>query len=447
MRTQPDRDARQLQYVSQFPLLVGVDTAKQKFTAVARTPDGVFSTPVDVSLGRAEWLAWLQDLHALYPGLRPDQVLMGLEFAGHHGATLAHFLRAHGYPVVAIPAKSAKQTRDASLAGKSKTDKADAKHICTALSRGTYVRFPDLQSPIAELKVLVMAHHRLTVERARLKNRLKGILDLAWPEVTLLGNLEKATLPAVLRRWPLPQDLLAASPRTVTRLVQAVSRGHHRAVWTRRLLRSAQETLGLPGAATERRLELTDLLTRQELLDTQLAELDRRIEALVTTCPAARLLDSVPELGPVGAATIVAELGDPAAFEHPDQWLKLAGLHLADRQTGMSQGRKRIAKQGRPLLRRQLYLLAGRWVTPRGLYRQDYLALKKRGFVQTKAVCTLARRLVPILFAVVKSGKPFDKEIFLGNRRQPEPLPTAKPRAVAQPVRSAARTEGKGEVK
>jgi transposase len=443
MRTQPDRDARQLQYVSQFPLLVGVDTAKQKFTAVARTPDGVFSTPVDVSLGRAQWLGWLQDLHALYPALRPDQVLMGLEFAGHHGATLAHFLRAHGYPVVAIPAKSAKQTRDASLAGKSKTDRADAKHICTALSRGTYVRFPDLQSPIAELKVLVMAHHRLTVERARLKNRLQGILDLVWPEVGIGANLEKVTLPAVLRRWPLPQDILAASPRTVIAFVQAVSRGHHGAPWTRRLLRSAQETLGLPGAAVERRLELTDLLARQELLDTQLAELDRRIEALVKMCPAAKLLDSVPEVGPVAAATIVAELGDPAAFEHPDQWLKLAGLHLADRQSGKSQGRKRIAKQGRPLMRRQLFLLAGRWVTPRGLYRQDYLAFTARKWARTKIVCTLARRLVPILFAVVKSGKPFDKALFLANRRQPEVRPVPKPQAVARAARSAARTEAK----
>jgi transposase len=159
------------------------------------------------------------------------------------------------------------------------------------------------------------------------------------------------------------------------------------------------------------------------------------------------LLDSVPEVGPVAAATIVAELGDPTAFEHPDQWLKLAGLHLADRQTGMSQGRKRIAKQGRPLLRRQLFLLAGRWVTPRGLYRQDYLALKARGFVRTKAVCTLARRLVPILFAVVKSGRDFDKALFLSNRRRPEVEAPVQVKTAVQPVRRAARRQTKSEVK
>ena len=77
--------------------------------------------------------------------------------------------------------------------------------------------------------------------------------------------------------------------------------------------------------------------------------------------------------------------------EHPRQVLKLAGLNLDGRDSATMVGRKRLSKRGRPMLRRQLYLLAGRWALERGLYHQDYLGLQARyGGLGTKAICTLA---------------------------------------------------------
>jgi hypothetical protein len=77
------------------------------------------------------------------------------------------------------------------------------------------------------------------------------------------------------------------------------------------------------------------------------------------------------------------------------------------------------------MLRRQLFLLAGRWCLTRGLYHQDYLALKARnGGAGTKAVCTLARKLVPLLLKVMQSGEAFDKDRWLGNRRVREAITT-----------------------
>jgi transposase len=423
MRRQLDRDTRQLQFAARFPVHVGIDAAKATHTLVARGPDGVFTAPLTFPVGRVGFDAAAGALAQAYPVLRFDQVLVGIEFAGHHGVSLAHDLHARGCHVVAVLAKSAKQTRDASLSGRNKTDRIDAKYICVTLGRGTFVRFPFLRSPIAEMKPLVMARHRLTIERARLKNRVQGLLDLVWPEFAgHFSSLEKAAPQAILRRWPLPQDLLAASSRTVRACIQEASRGKFRAEWTRVFLASARGSVGLTDAPEERRLELQFALARKDLLTAQIEALDAQITAQVAQCPAAQLLLTVPEVSTVCAATIVAELGDPAAFEHPGQWLKLAGLHLEGRQSGQMDGRKRIAKQGRPLLRRQLYLLAGRWSLPRGLYRADYQALRAKGFQRTKAVCALARRLVPVLFAVVEGGRAFDRALFEANRRRREPV-------------------------
>jgi hypothetical protein len=83
-----------------------------------------------------------------------------------------------------------------------------------------------------------------------------------------------------------------------------------------------------------------------------------------------------------------------------------------------------MSKRGRPMLRRQLYLLAGRWSLERGLYHADHAALKARYHgLGTKAICTLARRLVPLLFAVMKTGEPFDEARWRANRHQPQGAP------------------------
>ena len=80
-------------------------------------------------------------------------------------------------------------------------------------------------------------------------------------------------------------------------------------------------------------------------------------------------------------------------------------------------GRVRQTKRGRPLLRRQLFLLAGRWCSSKGLYREEYLALKARnGGSQTSAMCAIARRLVPMLLRLMQSGEAFDEATWRARR-------------------------------
>ena len=382
-------------YARQFPVYVGVDTAKRFHVLVALGPDGRL------------------------PSHSPGQMLVGLEFAGHHGFTFARFLADRGYPVVnVLPAHTnrAKELEDNSPL---KTDAKDAAQIARLVSLGIFVRFPFLQTPYVELRLLAVQRHRLTVETTRFKNRLQGLLDLAWPEfLGQFSGLHKRTPLAILERWPLPQELLRAAPQTVWRHIRAASRGHVSKERVRTLVVSARETVALTQATPERRLEITQLLARWALVREQLGIVEARIAALVAQCPEAKVLLSVPEVSAACAATIVAELGTPADFQHPRQVLKLAGMNLTGRQSGQTEGRRRQSKRGRPMLRRQLFLLAGRWCQRRGLYRPEYEAMRARGMPGTKAVCSLARRLVPLLLRLMQTGELFDEGRWRGNRRQ-----------------------------
>lgn len=204
------------------------------------------------------------------------------------------------------------------------------------------------------------------------------------------------------------------------RFVKQVSRNHIKPERVRALLASARTTVGLRDGLEERRLELQLLFGRWKLLRRQMRELQARIEALVAVCPEAYVLTTVPEVGPLCAATIVAELGTPDSYEHPAQILKLAGMNLVGRDSGLSvHGRRWQSKRGRPMLRRQLFLLAGRWCSRRGLLRQHYLAmLERNGNCRTKAVSAVARKIVPVLFEVMRTGRPFDVELYQRNRRR-----------------------------
>jgi transposase len=416
-----DRQERQRRWAGQFRLYIGVDAAKLFHAIVARGPEGAVLERAKVDVGRATFAAWWAELRATFPGITPAQMLVGIEFAGHHGSTLAAWLRAQGCTVVSVLAMSTKKTREASFNSRLKSDLRDARQIATLVRDGTFVRFPALRPDVAACKQLAMHRHRLGVERARLRTRAQGILDLAWPEfMAHFSGLDHVTPRALLQRWPTPAAFAAASLRTVTTLLKTTSRGQCKTATIQSLRASAATSLGLTDATAERSRELLDLLARWALLDEQVAAVEAQITNAVAACPEAALLTSVPEISAPCAGMLVGELGHPSSFDSPRQWLKLAGLNGVTAESGLSAGVLRLSKRGRPMLRRQLFLLAGRWCQSRGLYRSEYLRLKAAGRSGTESCVILARRLVPILFAVLRDRRPFDVAVF---RQHRHPVP------------------------
>jgi transposase len=415
-------------YAAGFAVHVGVDTGKTFHKLVARRPGDVRSKPFKVTVDRAGFDAAHAHLRELYPDVTPDRTLVGIEFAGHHGFTFAHDLARRGYQIVTVLPSATKRLKDLGTNRTRKSDDIDAWQICKLVGQGVYVSYPLLDPVYTSLRLLTTARRRLSREEVRFKNRLQGLLDLAWPEfLRFFADLEQRTPVAILERWPMPQDFVAAPEPEVRQLIRAVSRNHVKPERIDALLASARATVALSTASEVRRIEIVELLERWALTRRQKETTDARIAAVVAECRPARALATVPEVGPICAATIVSELGTPEDFESPRQVLALAGLDLSGHQSGISvRSGLRASKRGRPMLRRELYLLAGRWVHPtRGLYRTQYEAmLARNGNKKTKAVCAIARKLVPMLLTVAQVGDAFDRNRWLADRRRPEPPPS-----------------------
>lgn len=407
-----ERTEARARWAATFKVHVGVDAGKTAHQWVHCGPDRQRQPAERVAVSRAGFEAAVQALRARHPEVTPADVLVGIEYGGHHGMTFAAFLRAWGATLVTVSAVTTKRLKEVEDNSPRKDDAKDAGQICRLVGQGLFVETAVPSPLVAELRVLTTERHRLAVEQTRLTNRLQAALDLAWPEfLQRFARVQQRTPRALLAKWPLAADLAAAPFPALARLVRTVSQGHHKADEVRVLQATAARSIALTTAPAARRAEIGRLLARLDLVFAQLAEVEAALEALVAQHPGAAALTTVPQVGPLCAATLVAELGTPEGFVSPRQVLKLAGMNLAARASGTSlQTRVRATKRGRPLLRRQLFLLAGRWCRPEGLLRADYEAMVKRnGGRKVSAVCAIARRLVPLLLHVAQTGEAWDE--------------------------------------
>ncbi len=81
---------------------------------------------------------------------------------------------------------------------------------------------------------------------------------------------------------------------------------------------------------------------------------------------------------------------------------KLAGLDLFEISSGKYRGTRRISKRGRSLLRKLLYFASLNVVRKGGIMHQYYQACLNRGMVKTKALIAVARKLLRVIFALVR---------------------------------------------
>lgn len=148
-------------------------------------------------------------------------------------------------------------------------------------------------------------------------------------------------------------------------------------------------------------------------LDEEIAALKKETADLIKKNPdlkaRSELLRSIPG---IGEATIAAILSELALFENCDRVRKVvAYIGLAPREftSGSSiKGKPRLSKVGSSRMRKALYMpsLVSMQCNPVIIsFCQRLQKKEKNGKV---IVCAVMRKLVHLIFGVLKSGRPFD---------------------------------------
>lgn len=148
-------------------------------------------------------------------------------------------------------------------------------------------------------------------------------------------------------------------------------------------------------------------------LEGEVKKLRRQIKDLIDRNPGLRqkkeLLDSISGLGEATIAEILSWLDDPKRFSHVREVVAFIGLAPRETLSGSSiRGRPRLCKVGQPRLRKALYMPALASIRCNPVIKAFYNRLKERGKNGKVIVCAVMRKLVHIIFGVLKSGKKFD---------------------------------------
>lgn len=150
-----------------------------------------------------------------------------------------------------------------------------------------------------------------------------------------------------------------------------------------------------------------------EFLDEQEKSLECIIKNLIKSDTElnqqAKLICSIKGLGNGSAATVLGEIGDVNRFRNCRQLDAFAGLDVTERESGSSiHGRPHISKQGNKALRTALYFPAMVAMRHNPLIIEFVRRLQTEKRPKKLIICAVMRKLLHLIFGVLKSGKPFD---------------------------------------
>jgi transposase len=146
-------------------------------------------------------------------------------------------------------------------------------------------------------------------------------------------------------------------------------------------------------------------------LDAAIRDIERQIRTLVNDTPALQeaetLLRSVPGVGPVAAATLLALMPELGALS-PKAVAALAGLAPFNNESGRLKGKRSISG-GRRRVRNALYMAAVGAARTKTRLAAFYKSLRDQGKPPKLALIALARKLLVILNAVMRDKTAFIK--------------------------------------
>jgi transposase len=159
------------------------------------------------------------------------------------------------------------------------------------------------------------------------------------------------------------------------------------------------------------RFAVQQLLAEFEFHHKSLRELAAELKKFVAQATAAEaearaLLRSIPGVGPVTSEVVLSELADPKRFRSAKCVVAYAGMAPGQRESAGKRKELHIERTGSKILRWVLVEAAWQLVRRTGRWKATFERLSGR-IGRKKAIVAIARRLLCVMMALLKSGQPY----------------------------------------
>jgi len=380
---------------------VGVDAGKEFHWAHALDASGakLFSRRVENDEGS---LSSLIDEVLCLAG----DLVWAIDQPGGGAALLLALLWEREQKVLYIPGLVVDRARDA-YRGESKTDERDAHLIAEqARMREDFSQLAPEEGTLAELRLLLAPRRNLVVDKTRAITRLREALLSLFPALEHTLELGAKGSLILLLRYQSPAKIRRTGRKRLASYLKgrAVKGADELA---RKALEAAKtQNVELPAQEVASRI-CAELAGEILALKERLATVDKEIASRFFERPEARILSSLPGIGPILGAEFLVGVGDLVAFESADQLAAYAGLVPAARDSGKRVGHNRRMRGGNKVLKRVFFLSAFASLRSSPHSRAFYDRKRKEGKKHTQALIALARRRVNVLWAMLRDGTTF----------------------------------------
>lgn len=408
---------QRIERITMKTAVVGIDIAKDIHAAQVTDFRGRTLTPRHLSftndrMGFEKLLNWIQQVQSKH---RLTSVLIGLEPTGHYWFNLTQWLLTHQIPVVLVNPVTTHRNKENRDNSPSKSDPKDALVIAELVSRGYYTEYVPQTETFERIKTLMSDREFWVKMLGSLSNRIVRWIDLYFPEFRqVFEDWTCVRAIATLKAFPLPSEL---QQRTVEEVVQGwYEQGMRRAggmtgkAKAAQLLQAASRSIGHPHAREEARRDLARLIEEYERIVQQLHEMQQEVEALLEELPLARQLRSIPGLGTITIAALLACAGDLSQYAHGRQLLRRAGLNLAEHTSGKHKGEVKLSKRGSGMLRKYLYLGTLSLIAQNPEFKRMHERNQSKGMKKMASVFKCIGKLARIIIGMVQRGETYRPE-------------------------------------
>ena len=368
-----------------------------------------------------EGLEGIAGLHALIAEhtTDPGEVIVGIET---ERGMWVQALIAGGYRVYAINPLSVSRYRDRHNVAGAKSDPGDAKLLADLVRTDRHNHRPVAgdSDEAAGLKVLARSHQNLIWDRTRHTNRLRNDLREFFPAALVaFESLADRDAVAVLGKAPHPE---LARRLSVAQIRSALRKGGRqrnlddRATQIQAALRTPQLTAP-PDVAAAFAATTKALVEVIAGLNDAIGELETELATHFDEHPDADIYLSLPGLGVVLGARVLAEFGDdPDRYDTAKSRRNYAGTSPLTIASG-----KKHAVLARHVRNRRLYDAIDQWafcaITTSPGCRQFYGQNRASGDLHHRALRALGNRLVGYLHGCIRTSSPYNEHTAWAHRQ------------------------------
>ena len=389
--------------------IIGIDIGKNHHEASIVSPEGK-------QIGRSLRFATTHKgadslMRFIFKNIGNSPCVFGMEATGHYWYPIYSFLKAKGYTIYVINPIQSDSLRKMYIR-QTKNDSIDSFLIAEVIRFGQFGTTSMADENILAMRQLCRYRDSVISSRTEIKLRIGTIMEQIFPEYekqfsslwvsTSMGILEKYLTPENIENTPIDELFEIIKDKSHNRLTKAKAIS---------IKEAAADTFGIKIAQDAFSFQLKQLIDRMNFLDKQIEALDCQILEYYEKFDC--YLHTIPGIGMIGAATILAEIGDISRFKNSSALVAFAGIDPTVRQSGeFNSTHNHMSKRGSPYLRHAIFLAATTCSFHNSPLNAYYKKKRDQGKHHLTATGAVARKLTTIIYAVLRDSKPYEPKKF-----------------------------------